>query len=216
MKNLDWGRPHGPQDWDFVYRALTNIRDASFRTDTSDEEIAALDDRAADLEGSAGDLQDSVDALDLSVDALDLRLDALEAATTTGTFTPGFAFGGAAVGIVYVTQVGRYVKTAIGGGLFKVEFIAWVAISNNGSSAGDWTMTGLPFTASTTSALDAPCALYVNDLTAPVGTPQARVRNNSTIIDLYDFDGTTGNTDPMVDTQSDIASVVVVSGFYFV
>ena len=65
-----------------------------------------------------------------------------------GTWTPAVAFGGASVGITYTTQVGRYVK--IGS---MVHLMARVVLSSKGSSVGDATITGLPFTASTVTGM---------------------------------------------------------------
>ncbi len=58
-----------------------------------------------------------------------------------GTFTPGFAFGGAAVGITYTVQQGNYTKI---GNVVIINIR--LAISSKGSSTGTATITGLPFT----------------------------------------------------------------------
>ena len=57
-----------------------------------------------------------------------------------GTWTPAFAFGGGSTGLTYAAQVGRYTRV---GRLVTVT--AYVNISNKGSSAGDMTISGLPF-----------------------------------------------------------------------
>ena len=60
---------------------------------------------------------------------------------TSGTFTPGLAFGGASTGITYVTQTGSYVKHG--------NVIFWqfhIELSSNGSAVGAATITGMPFT----------------------------------------------------------------------
>lgn len=57
------------------------------------------------------------------------------------TFTPGVAFGGGTTGITYTTQTGEYTK--VGNLIF---FTAFVTLSNKGSSTGNATLTGLPFT----------------------------------------------------------------------
>jgi hypothetical protein len=61
-----------------------------------------------------------------------------------GTWTPTLAFGGSSTGITYVTRTGRYTK--IGNYVFATGF---VELSNKGSSTGDATFTGLPFSADT-------------------------------------------------------------------
>ena len=60
-----------------------------------------------------------------------------------GTFSAGIAFGGNAVGVVYASQGGAYVKTGR-----MVWCSLAIQISNKGSSTGNMTITGLPFTSS--------------------------------------------------------------------
>src|ERR1700704_1857705 len=62
------------------------------------------------------------------------------ASLSSGTFTPGVAFGGAAVGVTYTTQAGFYTK--LGSRLF---FNGRVLLTSKGSSVGAATVTGLPF-----------------------------------------------------------------------
>lgn len=64
----------------------------------------------------------------------------------TGSWTPGVAFGGAAVGITYSSNVGSY--TRIGNMVF-VQFA--ITLSNKGSSTGSVTVTGLPFAGNATT-----------------------------------------------------------------
>ena len=60
-----------------------------------------------------------------------------------GTFNAGIAFGGGTTGITYATQAGAYVKTGR---------MVWCSLCiqtlNKGSSTGNLTITGLPFTSS--------------------------------------------------------------------
>jgi hypothetical protein len=129
----------------------------------------------------------------------------------TGTFTPAFAFGGGTTGITYTTQTGRY--TRIGD---TVHFSLYVLMSNNGTSTGDWTITGLPLTSSSTNSLDVACSVWMTALAPPDGVPMALVRNNSTIIDLYDFDQSTGAASPMQETWTNNTTSVLISGVYYV
>jgi len=57
-----------------------------------------------------------------------------------GTWTPGVAYGGGSTGQVYANQTGSYIKI---GRLVTVN--ANFNITNNGSSTGDATISGLPF-----------------------------------------------------------------------
>jgi len=59
-----------------------------------------------------------------------------------GAWTPGLAFGGLAVGVAYYSQVGFYTKV---GNI--VHLSGFIFLSSKGSSTGDLTITGLPFTA---------------------------------------------------------------------
>jgi hypothetical protein len=56
-----------------------------------------------------------------------------------GTFTPTLTFGGAAVGLTYATQVGRYTKVGN-----RVMVTIYLVLSNKGSSAGSAVVSGLP------------------------------------------------------------------------
>ena len=64
-----------------------------------------------------------------------------------GTFTPNFLWGGAASGLVYANRVATYSK--IGN---RVFFHMFVDYSSRGSSTGQFTITGLPFTSVATAS----------------------------------------------------------------
>jgi hypothetical protein len=64
-----------------------------------------------------------------------------------GTWTPNFLWGGAASGIVYGSRVATYTK--IGN---RVFFHMYVEYSVRGSSTGQFTITGLPFTSVATAS----------------------------------------------------------------
>lgn len=64
-----------------------------------------------------------------------------------GTFTAGFAFGGATTGITYSAQSGTYTKV---GRLVAVQ--GRITLSSKGSSVGAATITGLPFSPSVLAA----------------------------------------------------------------
>jgi hypothetical protein len=63
-----------------------------------------------------------------------------------GTWTPTLVFGSGSTGITYNARNGRYTK--IGNYVFATGF---VNLSSKGSSAGDATFTGLPFSADETN-----------------------------------------------------------------
>jgi hypothetical protein len=58
-----------------------------------------------------------------------------------GTWTMGVSFGGAAVGVTYGNNTGRYTKIGR-----QVTVVGYLALTNKGSSTGNATITGLPFT----------------------------------------------------------------------
>jgi hypothetical protein len=58
-----------------------------------------------------------------------------------GTFTPSIAFGGASVGITYFDRQGNYVKIGK-----QVTCTIYLAMTNVGTSVGNATIEGLPFT----------------------------------------------------------------------
>lgn len=66
------------------------------------------------------------------------------ASANTTTWTPGIAFGGAAVGITYAFNIGRCSITTMPNGTIKTECWASIGLSSKGSSTGTATITGFP------------------------------------------------------------------------
>lgn len=62
-----------------------------------------------------------------------------------GTFVPGVMFGGAATGVTYTSQVGRFTKIGR-----SVQFVLNIILSAEGSSNGALAITNLPFTSAAT------------------------------------------------------------------
>jgi len=58
-----------------------------------------------------------------------------------GTWTPAFAFGGGTTGISYLNTAGNYTKIGR-----RVNLTGYIQINNKGSSTGNATLTGFPFT----------------------------------------------------------------------
>lgn len=208
MKNLDFGVPASDQDWQYVYRALTEIQNASRRQDQADTDIASLQAGAIptiDLTGG----QIAFPATQVPSNGVNVLDDYEE-----GTFTPGFSFGGGTTGITYSVQTGVYTK--IGRVVF---FSARVAITNNGSSVGNWLLTGLPFTAN---------ASYHNAATfwwknASVSTAangyswQVRVEPNTTTVSFWEnYNGVGPSAAQMTDAYTTNTTEVIVSGHYVV
>lgn len=102
-------------------------------------------------------------------------------AMTTGTFTPGVAFGGGATGITYTTQVGRYTRM---GNI--VTATLYIKLSNKGSSTGNITLTGLPFTTKNTTNYEQTASIGVATGAAGTFSPHGWADPNTTVIKLYD------------------------------
>ena len=94
-----------------------------------------------------------------------------------GTWTPGIAFGGGTTGVTYTQQTGTYVKVGR-----MVQFQGRIILSSKGSSTGNVTITGLPFTATNTaSGFAGGASLYWSINTAIVYGAMSVVANTTTI-----------------------------------
>jgi hypothetical protein len=126
------------------------------------------------------------------------------------TWTPALAFGVAATGMTYTTQVGRY---TVHGRL--VTAVAYITINDNGSATGSATITGLPYTATNVTNLRVACAMggdaFGGSLAAPIW---AEVVPNTTTAALFKLE--TGTKTAL--TESDLANGtnVAVTLQYFV
>lgn len=79
----------------------------------------------------------------------------------TGTWTPTLAFGGASVGITYSIRVGRYQKVGN-----RVTVKGEIFLTSKGSSTGNATLSGFPFTAAADGSPTgnaAVCAAYASN-----------------------------------------------------
>lgn len=124
-----------------------------------------------------------------------------------GTFTPAITFGGAAVGVVYTTQSGRYTK--IGN---AVTIQIYILISNKGSSTGAWVVTGLPFTSSASGTYNMfAMMVQANGLSGaglaynPAGTTTVTLAENAT-----------GIIAALTDTKALNNSLIAIGGTYYV
>lgn len=106
-----------------------------------------------------------------------------------GTWTPTIAFGGGTTGQSYAYQTGSYTK--IGN---RVFISMYVNFSNKGSSTGTATITGLPFTSASTSALYNNAAIWVNTMTGLSGSIQAYNGPGTSTISELAYVGTGGQT----------------------
>ena len=121
-----------------------------------------------------------------------------------GTFTPAVTFGGAAVGVTYTTQTGRYTK--IGD---RVMFSYYFVLSNKGSSTGSSLLTGLPFTS--IAGVVTSAAGYINSSTA-ASNIVSTINASSTSITPNYFSG--GNVAALSNTDFGNSTVIAAGGNY--
>ena len=126
-----------------------------------------------------------------------------------GTWTMGVAFGGASVGVTATSNTGTYTKI---GRQVTVNGIA--TLSSKGSSTGDATLTGLPFTIPNAGAHLPPATLWLNRVTF-LNQHQAVGKLNSTSVEFWDIT-TLGATAYLNDTDFANNSEIIINMTYFV
>jgi len=124
----------------------------------------------------------------------------------TGTFTPGLQFGGAASGMTFTTQSGRYTRV---GRLIFFDLV--ILLSAKGSSTGAARITGLPFTSA--AVPNAIPAVFASNMVT-VAVPCGFVVASATSIQLCDFTGSTFVN--LTDADFNNTSQINVSGCYSV
>ena len=107
-----------------------------------------------------------------------------------GTWNPAFKFGGGNTGINHAQQEARYTKI---GNLVHASFV--IGLSNKGSSTGNWTLAGLPYTIINDSG----------DRVNGILTYYGDMSNLNTHVVLYN----TGNTTEFYGYYSDSSSATV-------
>jgi hypothetical protein len=123
------------------------------------------------------------------------------------TFTPQLAFGGASVGITYSTQVGRYKK--IGS---RVFFQIRLVVTSKGSSTGDATITGLPFTSVGSIPQTVPVQ-FISGFTGLTGSPEADI--NTGVTDIVLGQTTSTGRSVITDTVFGAGTITLsLTGFY--
>ena len=126
-----------------------------------------------------------------------------------GTWTMGVSFGGAAVGMTFVNNEGRYTKIGR-----QVTAGGYMAFSNKGSSTGDATLTGLPFTSGAFAAGITPVTLRLENITF-TNAFQGFLDTNRTSIDLGEVT-ILGVTSNLTNADFSNSSVLMVSITYTV
>jgi hypothetical protein len=104
----------------------------------------------------------------------------MQLAYEEGTWTPALNFGGAAVGITYATQVGRYTKVGR-----KVTVHGSIVLTSKGSSAGAATIAGLPFTSANDAIPAAASIGFASGHSMMSGAIIGTIAANASRITLY-------------------------------
>lgn len=123
-----------------------------------------------------------------------------------GTFTPGVLFGGAAVGVTYNDQNGTYVKVGR-----AVHFRIYIVLASKGSSVGELSVTGLPFT---NGGGFTACAIWVSSMTGISDAVAAFVQAGATTIAMRQL--IAGTAESIVHTNVLDTGSILLAGTYFV
>ena len=127
-----------------------------------------------------------------------------------GTFTPSVAFGGASVGVTYFDRIGNYTKVGR-----QVTCTIYCALTSKGSSTGNATLTGLPFTSSNSNRGMAPAGSILFNALTYTGQAQIRVEQNATNV-LFSNVTEAGSSTSLTNTQFTDGSEMFIQLTYFV
>ena len=98
-----------------------------------------------------------------------------------GTFTPSLEFGGAATGMTFSNRSGYYTKV---GNLVSAQVL--IVLTAKGTSTGNATITGLPFTTAGTNGARECSAVYSFSMSGLNSLPMAVTDLNGTFATLYE------------------------------
>jgi hypothetical protein len=128
-----------------------------------------------------------------------------------GTWTPVLKFGGGSTGITYTNQIGTYIRIGV-----LIYFYANITLSSKGSSTGVATLSGLPYSNSSSTARNSFLRLNTNFNGWPTDTDVYwnLLPTSSTTLSLYASGPST--TTQLVNTDFQNTSDFSVVGFYWV
>jgi len=126
-----------------------------------------------------------------------------------GTWTMGFSFGGASVGMTYSLTTGTYTKIGR-----QVSVSGLLRLTAKGSSTGDARITGLPFTVANTTGNLSALSFRIQNITF-TNQFQAYAGANNTTIELEEVT-ILGAMTPITDADFANNSDIVISLTYFV
>ncbi|MDC1035449.1 hypothetical protein OAQ98_03110 [Alphaproteobacteria bacterium] len=120
-----------------------------------------------------------------------------------GTFTPTVVFGSGTSGITYSVRLGKYTK--IGN---TVQFYVQCSLSNKGSSTGNLSITGLPFTNTDTGSPHSILTGAFNN------TNDVQLYLNTGSATIYLENRNTGSQSPLTHSNVNNNSTIFISGVY--
>lgn len=125
-----------------------------------------------------------------------------------GTWTPVVAFGGASVDITYSIQAGLYTKVGR-----QVTLTCYVDLSSKGTSTGNATLTGLPFTSKNDDGAYVSVSLWLFGISF-ADSPQASIDKNTTQI-IFGEVTNAGVITTLTNTDFANDSRIMVNATYF-
>lgn len=132
---------------------------------------------------------------------------------SSGSFTPTLLLGGGNTGMTG-TFTGRYVKTGL-----QVDIMISIALTALGSSTGQASIGGLPFTTSSTAGTIKWLPLYMQNWTATgvtyTSTAAEAGVGTTTLAALLQVPQNAATTLAIDDTNLSNTSILVVSGTYW-
>jgi hypothetical protein len=126
-----------------------------------------------------------------------------------GNWTPSIKFGGASVGMTYTTQAGYYTK------LGRVVILTGTCVlSAKGSSTGDVSISGFPFTSSNNDGAVTIATLYFSGISF-ANQYQAYIPKNGSSLYLYEITES-GTVTALTEGNVADTSLVRILAVYFV
>ena len=126
-----------------------------------------------------------------------------------GTWTPNIAFGGASVGVTYFAQQGYYTKVGR-----LVQATGKLYVDAVGSSTGDFTITGLPFTLSASANSDTAVAIRT-DAVSYADVPAAFIIAGTSYITFTETTNA-GTGSNLTNANIAFGSTITFTASYFV
>lgn len=131
--------------------------------------------------------------------------------STGWNFTPTVTFGGAAAGVTYGAQIGRWRQDGE-----LVHFSLRLTLTSNGTSAGQFSILGLPVAAAPATTgfagVEQAVSVYANNLTGVAGGYSAVIGIGGTSISV--FYNATGTAVALSDTTVTDTADFIISGIY--